>query len=277
MLRLLIGSGVLLMAVGFGAAGWQYWQSLPKSDPTEATTGEATTGEAATAGAATSEAAGAPTAVGQGWLISPTGAQIPAQDVRAYLAQERFAPQRTVTMTLQASLASLLAEGEKLPEVDYLQALADIRAPRVAEGLCAVVLQSLATDCAVNAARVVEGSVDPMAGTARFRVELVFRLAEAADGLPDLAAHVLNGDIAQLALDPGAAGTESAEAALAAALRSATEACAADGVGQLCRLMQLAVVWAPGGPMQAQARIAWLDPLPDGIFAAPPLTPILEE
>ena len=30
MLRLLIGTGVLLMAVGFGAAGWQYWQSLPK-------------------------------------------------------------------------------------------------------------------------------------------------------------------------------------------------------------------------------------------------------
>ena len=30
MLRVLIGTGALLMAVGFGAAGWQYWQSLPK-------------------------------------------------------------------------------------------------------------------------------------------------------------------------------------------------------------------------------------------------------
>ena len=29
MLRLLIGTGLLLMAVGFGAAGWQYWQGLP--------------------------------------------------------------------------------------------------------------------------------------------------------------------------------------------------------------------------------------------------------
>ncbi len=261
MLRLLIGSGVLLMAVGFGAAGWQYWQSLPPSDPDAAV-------EILTSGPAVD-----PAPEGQGWLVSPTGGAVPQDEVRAYLSQGRFAPQRTVTITLQARLADLLVAGETLPEVEYLQALSDIRAPRVAEGLCAVVLQSLATDCAVNAARVVEGSVDPAAGTARFRVELVFRLAEGADPLPDLAAHVLAGDTARLTLDPGAAGTESAEAALAAALGTATEACTADGVGQLCRLMQLAVVWAPGGPVEAQARIAWLDPLPEGMVIAPPLTP----
>ena len=36
MLRILLGTGALLMAVGFGAAGWQYWQSLPKAEPVAA-------------------------------------------------------------------------------------------------------------------------------------------------------------------------------------------------------------------------------------------------
>lgn len=265
MLRLLIGTGALLMAVGFGAAGWQYLQSLPKSEPVASV--EVTGADTPAAKAATR----------QRWLISPSGGLIPQEDVRAYLAQEAFVARRTVQMTLQATLADLLAEGEKLPDVEYLQVLADIRAPRVAEGLCAVMRQSFATDCAVNAARVVEDSVDPAAGTAQFRVELVYRLAEGAEDLPDLAAHVLRTDVVSLTPDAGVVGEASAEAALEVALAATTGACTAEGVGTLCRPMRLTVDWLPGQPAQSWAEIGWLDPLPKGMFVAPPLTPVSGE
>jgi hypothetical protein len=265
MLRLLIGTGALLMAVGFGAAGWQYWQSLPKVEPVAA------------AEAVETDAAAPKAMIRQRWLISPSGGLIPQEDVRAYLVQEAFVARRTVQMTLQATLADLLAEGEKLPEVEYLQVLADIRAPRVAEGLCAVMRQSFAADCAVNAARVVEDSVDPAAGTAQFRVELVYRVAEGAEEVPDLAAHVLRTDVIGLTPDAGVDGTTSAEAALAAALAATTGACAAEGVGKLCRPMRLTVDWLPGQPAQSWAEIGWLDPLPTGMFVAPPLTSVSGE
>jgi hypothetical protein len=265
MLRVLIGTGALLMAVGFGAAGWQYWQSLP------------TTETVASAETGSGEILVARTVARQSWLISPTGGLIRQDDVQAYLVQDRFVPQRTVDMTLQARLVDLLAAGEKLPEVEYLEVLSDIRAPRVAEGLCAVMVQSFAADCAVNAARVVEGSVDPVAGTAEFRVELVYRLAEAADDVPDLAAHVLRTDVARLTLEPGAAGTESAEATLSAALSMAAEACATEGVGALCRPIDLAVTWRSADRVQARAEIGWLDPLPEGMFVAPPLNPVAQD
>lgn len=260
MLRLVIGTGVLLMALGFGAAGLQYWQGLPKAEAAKAEAPEPGMPAAATR------------APRQAWLISPSGGLVPQDEVRAYLAQERFAERRTVTVTRQARLTDLLAEGETLPQPEYLQVLADIRAPKVAEGLCAVLVHSLATDCAVNAAQVVEGSVDPVAGTARFRLELVYRLPDTAD-LPDLAAHVLQSDTASLIVEPGAAGSESAEAALAAAITAATDACASKADAQLCRVVQIAIDWAPDRAVQARARIAWLAPLPKGMFTAPPLDP----
>ncbi|MFN3281182.1 MAG: hypothetical protein ACK40I_05885 [Tabrizicola sp.] len=262
MLRLVIGTGVLLMALGFGAAGWQYWQGMPKTDAAQA---------AAEAPEPRMPAAAA-SAPRQAWLISPSGGLVPQDEVRAYLAQERFAERRTVTVTRQARLTDLLAEGETLPQPEYLQVLADIRAPEVAEGLCAVLVQALATDCALHAARVVEGSVDPVAGTAQFRLELVYRLPDTAD-LPDLAAHVLQSDTASLIVEPGAAGSESAEAALAAAITAATEACAMKADAQLCRVVQIALDWAPDQAVRARARIAWLAPLPKGMFTAPPLDP----
>jgi hypothetical protein len=259
MLRVLIGSGVLLMAVGFGAAGWQYWKTMPKAEAAPAV---------AEAGP---EAAPAPAKAVQGWLISPTGGLIPQDDVRAYLAQDRFVPGRTLRVVRQASLASLLAEGEKLPDPAFLQVLADIRAPRVAEGLCAVLIQSIAEDCAVNAARVVEDSVDPAAGTAMFGLELVYRLKDTGTELPDLAAHVLKSDFVRLELDAGAEGTASPDAALQAALAAIAAACEADGVGEACRPMRVDLDWAPGRPVSARAQIAWLDSLPKGMFVAPPL------
>ncbi len=262
MLRLLIGTGLLLMGVGFGAAGWQYWKSLP---PAQAV---------ATAGAS-GDSAAQPAEIAplrQSWLMAPTGDLIAQDEVRAYLAQDRFAPSRTVLITRQARLADLLAEDETLPDADYLQVLADIRAPKVAEGLCEVLQQFGATDCAVNLARVEEGSVDPVAGTALFRLELVYRLPEPAEGLPDLAAHVFRTSQVDLTQEPGSAAAASPEAALGAALAAVTEACAAETVGDLCRMQRLALNWSPGQTARATAEIGWLDPLPQGMFVAPPLT-----
>jgi hypothetical protein len=257
MLRILIGTGLLLMTVGFGAAGWQYWQTMPKAEPAPEDVAEAQV-----------PAAPSPR---QGWLISPTGGLIRQDEVRAYLVQDRFVPDRTLQVTRQASLASLLAEGEKLPDTPFLQVLADIRAPKVAEGLCAVLTAAIAQDCAVNAARVVEDSVDATAGTALFRLELVYRLKDPGTDLPDLAAHVLRSDFVRLDLEAGAEGTASPDAALDAALAAIATACEAETVGEVCRPMKLSLDWVPGRPVTARAEIAWLDPLPKGMFVAPPL------
>ena len=255
MLRLLIGTGLLLMTVGFGAAGWQYWQSMPKA-----------------AVAAESPGAATPAVVArQGWLISPSGGLVRQEEVQAYLAQERYVPARTLRVKRQARLEDLLAEGEKLPEPAFLEVLADIRAPRVAEGLCEVMQASVAVGCAVNSARVVAGSVDPGAGTAMFQLELVYRLDEPEGGLPDLATHVLRSNVLSLELESGVAGAASPEAAVQALLDAVVAACTAEDVGQVCRPMQLSVEWVPGAPVTARAAIAWLDPLPKGMFVAPPL------
>lgn len=258
MLRILIGTGLLLMTVGFGAAGWQYWQSLPASP--------ATNPAAQTAAAATSAVTGP-----QNWLISPAGGAIPQAEVQAYLAQDRFVPDRVLRVVRQAKLGDLLAEGEQLPEPAFLQVLADIRAPKVADGLCQVLLDSIAQDCAVSAGRVVDGSIDPVTGTARFTLDLVYRLKDAGEELPDLAAHVLRSDSVTVALQPGEEGSASPDAALSVLLAAVATACTADGVGQACRPTRLDIDWTPGQPVAARAVIDWLDPLPKGMFVAPPL------
>lgn len=258
MLRLLIGAGVLLMAVGFGAAGWQYYQSLPAS-------------------AAEVPAAAADPAVpvpSQDWLISPSGGLVPRAEALAYLRQDRFQPERTVTVLRTARLTDLLAQGEKLPDLPYLQVLADIRAPKLAETLCKVLTDSIAADCAVQSARAEENSVDPVQGTASFRLQLVFRLKPEAEPLPDLGAHVLTQDRFEIALEPGAEGTATVEAALAAALSQAQAACPEGALS--CRIQTLGVDWNPGGAPYLSGRIAWLQPLPDGVFPAPPLEPAPE-
>ena len=193
--------------------------------------------------------------------------------MRAYLAQERFVSGREVRIVRQAKLSDLLAEGEKLPETPFLQVLADIRAPRVADGLCAVLMQTLAQDCAVNAARVVEGSVDVATGTAMFHLDLVYRLKETDTELPDLAAHVLRSDVVRLELPAGAEGTATPDAALQSMLSAVATACEGEAVGEACRPMRISLDWTPGNPVSAQAEIAWLDPLPKGMFVAPPLDP----
>ncbi len=261
MLRLLIGTGVLLMLVGFGAAGWQYWQD----------------NFASIAVPAAETAVQETPAASQNWLISPTGNLVPQAEVRAYLAQERFVPGRVVTVTRTARLIDLLVEGEKLPETPYLQVFADIRAPMIAKALCPVVMERIALSCAAHSARVVEDSVDPLLKTARFRAELVYRLKPEEAELPDLAAHILETDNLLLDLSADPAATTSAEAALAHAVDTAVQACATEGRGDMCRILGLSLDWAPDSPPSAQAKIAWLAPLPEGMFPAPPLEPPSED
>lgn len=284
MLRLLIGTGVVLMAVGFGAAGWQYWSSLP-------------------AAPAAQDAAAQPAdaALGQGgWLVSPTGGLIPREDVRGYLAQDRLVPGRSVTVIHTAPLTALLAEGQTLPAQPYLQVFADIRAPRMAEGLCPALLASIAQDCAVHSARVVPDSVDPVRGTARFAIELAYRLKPEADPLPDLGTRVFQSELLTIGTDPDApavatpaedadAAAEdaapdavnplvaaSAAEALTALVTTVVQTCLDADDRQACRIMALSLDWAPGAPAFGQARIGWLAPLPEGMIPAPSLDPAPE-
>ena len=270
MLRFLIGTGLLLMVVGFGAAGWQYWQGLPAS-PDALAADPAATGQAPVG----SDAAE------QGWLISDTGGLVAGADRRAYLVQDRLVPDRMVTMTLTASLASLLADGEALPAEPFLPVFADIRAPQIARSLCPVLTEGIAAACAVQSARVVPDSVDPALGTARFRVELAYRLKPSGAELPGPSDHVLG--IARLTPDlPAAAADDaapaapaappaSAEAALSAALAAATAACSEPDRALGCRLIRLSLDWGPSTPLSYQADIGWLSPLPGGVIPVAPI------
>lgn len=266
MLRFLLATGVTLMLVGFGAAGWQYWQSLP-DDPAAAV---ADAGNPATV-RADRGAADLP----QSWPISPTGGAVPVADVRAYLDQDRPDPARSAVITLTAAITDLVAEGEAPPDPVYFSVFADIRAPLLAEGLCPVLTGGIARLCVVNSARVVPGSVDPARGTARFRIELYYGLGPDAGALPDLALHVLDQVPVTLPADT-AAGHASVEAALAALIDTATAACPTDEDGQACRILRLSLDWAPGQTATGQAVVSWLRPLPDSLRIAPELEPAPE-
>ncbi|MCX7289290.1 MAG: hypothetical protein NTW20_17585 [Rhodobacterales bacterium] len=278
MLRFLIGTGVILMLAGFGAAGWQYWQGLPQDVAASGTE------------ALPSENAGQP----QSWLISPSGGMVRREDVRAFLEQDKFVQDRMVAVTEVAELAALLADGEKLPDVPYLEVLADIRAPMIAQDLCPAVTATVARVCVVHSARVVKGSVDAISGTAVFRIELAYRQSPSDLPLPDLASHVLRtetvapfpaGDVSKAedsaepadpASDEAAVPPASAEAALSQVLQAVSTACSDEDRAPTCRLLGLSLDWAPGIMPQATARVAWLAPLPEGMTAAPPLEPLPE-
>lgn len=264
MLRFLIGAGLLLMTLGFGAAGWQYWQGLPATPvPQEA--------------AEASVPAPVPVPVqDQGWMISATGGLVPRDDVRAYLSQDRFVPGRMATVVRSAPLTTLLADGERLPAAPFLSAFADIRAPKLAEDLCPVLLASIAQDCAVHAARVVDGSVDPVQGMARFRIELAYTLKPEEAALPDLATHVFVPQPVVWDVEAGAPDLATVETALAGLIGAALAACAAEDAGEACRVLGLSLNWAPGTPVAAEARTGWLVPLPEGVLAAPSLDPAPE-
>ncbi|AZL60277.1 hypothetical protein EI545_16465 [Tabrizicola piscis] len=279
MLRLLIGTGLLLMALGFGAAGWQYWQGLPAETATQE-----------------ADPAAVPVAAPQQtWLVTATGGLVPRETVLAYVTQDRFVPGRIATIVRTAPLTDLLTEGETLPAAPYLQVFADIRAPALAEDLCPVLRSLLAEDCAVHSARVVDGSVDAVRGTARFQVELAYTLKPDVADLPDPAAHVfvtrtidLGGpavtdeaateeqDAATEEPAPAAPIPDTPAAALTTLVDAALAACADPEAGQACRVLGLSLDWEPGSPARGQARVSWLSPLPEGMFPAPSLDPAPE-
>ena len=262
LLKVLISCGLMLMLAGFGAAGWQYWQTLPAGEAAEAAVAESVPGP-------TPETA-------QSWLISPTGGLVRREVARAFLVQDRFVAGRSVLITHSAALAALLLEGETLPEAAYLEVLADIRAPKVAGGFCAVLLDTIAADCAVNAARVVPGSVDRAAGTAQFRTELVYRLKPEAAPLPDLGSSVLvTAPVDALSAPDAEVAAEVAvvqpEAMLRSAISAVVAACDSPDVAKPCRMMRLEMIWTPDGSGATRAEIGWMAPLPKGMYPAPPL------
>ncbi len=256
MLRLLIGTGALLMLVGFGAAGWQYWQGIPVE------------GIRSPAAADPDGRAALP----EVRLVTSTGAIAPEADSRAYLMQDRLVPERVVRINTTASLDKLLLPGEKLPAAPYLEVLADIRAPMLAQDLCPILTETLARSCLVDRARVIAGSVDTLRGEARFEVTLAYRQDVDGADLPDLAAHVLRTEIVSpdFAATPVPAGIG---IVLAGMVDASLAVCAAEEVAPTCRVIGIAVDWTPGGQPWAQARIAWLAPLPEGMFTAPPIAP----
>ena len=254
MLRLLIGTGALLMLVGFGAAGWQYWQGL-SADGNGAPVAVDPTGFGPASGA---------------WLVTSTGAIVPEADATAYLVQDRLVPERIVEVTATAALGNLLLAGEKLPAAPYLEVLADIRAPRLAQALCPVLTNAIARTCMVASARVVPGSVDALRGEARFVMTLAYRQSVDAAALPDLAAHVLRSETVR----PDPAGLpDSIDSVLTAAVQAAVAACAAEDRTATCRVLGMTVDWTPGTTGRAEARVAWLSPLPEGASIAPPIAP----
>lgn len=263
MLRALIIAGLSLMLVGFGAAGWQYWQGM-SGDPGGLIAGDASSRETPPAGAADGA---------QGWLVSMTGGTVPTTDVRAYLVQGRAVPDRTLKVTLTASLSDLLLEGETLPDPAYFEVMADIRAPVLAEGLCPVLSQAIAEKCSVDSARVLPGSVDALRGTARFRIELAFTAKSDVSELPDLALHVFRSWT--VSLDPQAATARpaSAEQALQALVDLAAAACAAPEAGQACRVLRLTLDHDPAATTTGSVTLGALNPLPEAMRVVPELTP----
>jgi hypothetical protein len=258
MLRLLIGTGVLLMVVGFGAAGWQYWQGLP-ADTTAAEDADAV-----------ARASGA-----QLWLITPTGGIVPDEESRAFLVQDRLVPDRMARLTVTAGLDSLLVPGEKLPAGPYLEVLADIRAPSIGQMLCPILTARLARTCAVHLARVVPGSVDALRGEARFELELAYRQNVEGEVLPDLAAHVLRTETVRP--DPAVLPLPaSAEAAFAELVAAILASCEIEDRAATCRSLGLTLDWAPETARRAEARIGWLAPLPEGMTTLPPIEPLPE-
>jgi len=254
MLRFVIGLGVLLMVLGFGAAGWQYWQGIAGADRPGATLPPVT----------------------EVWLGTATGTIVPAEVTAAFLQQDRLVPRRIATITHVAPLTDLLRDAEPLPAPAFLEVMADIRAPLLAEGFCPVLQDMIAEDCQIHSARVVAGSVDAQSGTAQFRIELAYRLKPDVADLPDLAEQVFGSLDVEIGVAPEVVPGNTAATALAAVVEAGLLACSADSAGYPCRIIGLTLDWAPAVPFQGVATVGWLSPLPDGVLAIPEIRTLPE-
>lgn len=265
LLRVVLFLGVLLVLAAGGAFGWQYWQSLPQQSAAAAP-------EAAPAPGPALEVTVAPPASGlvlpeQDWLISPGGGLVPRDQARVYLRQDKFVKERRALVDFRAPLADLLAEGEALPDEIYQPAFAAIRAPAFARDLCQPLVASFAEGCTLLSAELVDNSYDPVTQSAAFRLHLLFTVETGAVPLPDLGAHVLrDGTVRPPDEAVLAAGSTRDRLALAGA--AAQSHCAAI---PSCRVSGLYVGKGHNGEPTVRVDYNYLDPLPKGMVAAPPL------
>lgn len=270
LLRIVLFAGLALILAGFGAAGWQYWQSLPQAAAEVAGAPAASPAPKAVSAAPT----GAATGPEQKWLISAGGGLVPRDDARNFLAQHKFDEKRGLRFQFRAPLSALLNEGEALPGEVYHQAFAEVRAMAVATRVCEPLLQVWAQGCAVASAELVEDSYDPVTVSASFLVNVVFSLKTDAVPLPDLATRSFRTDYMRFDQDDtfAAAATGSPEEFLAFAVDAGVRACTIwTANGDPCRVMQMSLAWESPEEASGHVEIGALGPLPKGVIPAPPL------
>lgn len=265
LIRIVLFLGIALVLLAGGAAGYQYAQAngitLATLVASDAPVAEAAP-EAAPAEAKPPE---------QNWLITPGGGLVDRATVAAYLWQDRLAERRVARLSLRAPLTDLLSPGEALPGPAYLVAFADIRAQVLADKVCAGLTEGFATRCEMVSAAVDGESLDAAAGTARFEIAVAYAQAVDAQPLPDLSTVVLREDYLMLQIDESGGRVEDA-ALLSAALTQAQAECGPASPDRLqCRILAVSAGRDDAGIAQAQVYIAWLAPMPPGLYPAPPL------
>ena len=276
LIRVVLFLGIGLVLAAFGAAGWQYWQSLPAASDVEIVEMPAEDAAPDDPAAPPEEVAAAPepdvAEPGQVWLISQGGGLVPRDDARAFLQQGKFVRQRGVSMSLRLPLSALLSEGEGLPGDAYLEAFAEVRAGVAGARLCAPLLAAWAQGCAVHAASLRDDSYDPATQTAEFDVSAVFTLKPETAPLPDLSARTFTTDRLNVDAEDVGAAAASPEAYLAEVVAAASAACAAEqAAGHACRVLGMQVGWRSPQEATASIRLGKLGPLPKGLYPAPPL------
>lgn len=271
LLRIVLFLGLGLILAGFGAAGWQYWQSLPQAQVAKTETPEGA-GPPALRVVASSPAGAVDGTATQTWLISAGGGLVPRDDARNFLAQHKFDETRGLRFQFRAPLSALLSEGEVLPGEMYREAFAEVRAMAAATRMCEPLLQAWAQGCAVHSADLVEDSYDPATATAAFLVNVVFSLKTDAVPLPDLATRSFRSDYLRFDEKDAFAATATPEEFLAYAVQAGISACTLwTANGDPCRVMQMSLVWESPERVAGQVEIGALGPLPKGVFPAPPL------
>ena len=271
LLRVVLFFGVGLILAGFGAAGWQYWQSLPQA--TAVVAAETAASPMPKALSAPPAALGADDAkAGQTWLISSGGGLVPRKDARNFLAQHKFHENRDLRFQFRAPLTTLLSEGEVLPGEVYREAFAEVRAMAAATNVCAPLLQSWAQGCAVHSAALVDESYDPATQSAEFVVDVVFTLKPEAKPMPDLATRSFRSSYLRLDQADAFATSATPEAFLTYAVEAGVKACATwTANGDPCRVMQMSLEWESPEKAAGHVVIGALGPLPKGVIPAPPL------
>jgi hypothetical protein len=267
LLRVVLFLGVALVVLAGGAVGWSYWQSLPQQvaaveAPNPQTAAPRIAGQAPPATVA---------APAQNWLIDRSGGLVSRDTAQAFLRQDRFVEDRQMVVTFRAPLDRLLSPGEVLPAAVFHEALADVRAPALADGLCAPLLDGFANGCALHAARLVDGSYDPETVSARFQIELVFTLKPEVQPMPDPAAHVLqrNSTDAEIII---AGDIPTVDQLMRDAVTLAMQSCAQKtAAGLFCRIGKVELDWNSPDLARVEVERGWLAPLPTGMYPAPPL------